>query len=217
MLNTIVDNKGSRSKFKRRGRGIGSGKGKTCGRGGKGQTARSGVALNGFEGGQMPLYRRLPKRGFTNIHKISYEVINFEDIQRLVDAKKVDAGAITISALRAACAFKGRSSLLKILGTGELKSKVSIEAHAISIAAKAKLEKNGSTVTVVSMKSSPSTEEKAESKKKAPVAKKVAVTKDAEEAPKAVKKAAVSKDAEEAPKTAKKAPAKKAVAKKAKE
>lgn len=199
MLNSISDNKGSRYKFKRRGRGIGAGKGKTCGRGGKGQTARSGVALNGFEGGQTPLYRRLPKRGFTNVRKISYEVMNFDDIQRLVDAKKVEPHSISIASLRAAGALKGRCAMLKILGAGELKSKVSIEAHSISISAKAKLEKNGSQVTVITLE--------AEAPKEKKETKKVA-------AKPAAKKAEVKEEKKPA---AKKPAAKKAVAKKSKE
>src|SRR4051812_27831732 len=90
-LNEIRDNKGARHAPKCIGRGIGSGKGKTSGRGGKGQTARSGVSLNGFEGGQNPIYRRMPKRGFTNIHRVPLYELNFETLNRLVIAGKVDA------------------------------------------------------------------------------------------------------------------------------
>lgn len=152
MLNTIQDNYGARKKFKRVGRGIGSGKGKTCGAGGKGQTARSGVALNGFEGGQMPLYRRLPKRGFNQFGRMEYEVINLDDIQALLDAKRVPATHITIENLRAAGVFKGKGAFIKLLGTGELKAKVVVEVHAVSSKAKVALEKSGSSVTIIEIK-----------------------------------------------------------------
>lgn len=145
MLNQIRDNKGARYKSKRAGRGIGSGKGKTCGRGGKGQTARSGVALNGFEGGQMPLYRRLPKRGFKNYTRKEYEVLNFSDIQELIEAKRLDASDVSIGALRAIGAFKGITSALKILGVGELKQKTVLKVHAISKSAADKLKASSST------------------------------------------------------------------------
>ena len=101
MLNKIRDNVGARKKGKRLGRGIGSGKGKTSGRGGKGQTARSGVAINGFEGGQMPLYRRLPKRGFKNYTRQEYEVINLTDLSDLITNKKISSGEFTIKIGRA--------------------------------------------------------------------------------------------------------------------
>ena len=132
MLNTLRDNYGARKKYKRLGRGIGSGKGKTSARGGKGQTARSGVALNGFEGGQMPLYRRLPKRGFTNFTRVEYEVINFHDIQTLIDNNKVEPSNITLKHLRSIGALKGNTSMLKILAGGELKTKAKIYAHVAS-------------------------------------------------------------------------------------
>ncbi len=142
MLQKLRDNYGARKKSKRLGRGIGSGKGKTSARGGKGQTARSGVALNGFEGGQMPLHRRLPKRGFKNIFKKEYEVINFDDIQKLVDEKKC-SNNITVSDLRRIGFFKGKVAELKILGNGELSHKVSIEAHAISKVAEERFKSMG--------------------------------------------------------------------------
>lgn len=146
MLNVLKDNKGARYKYKRLGRGIGSGKGKTSARGGKGQTARSGVALNGFEGGQTSLYQRLPKRGFNNVNRISYEVLNLQDINNLVEDGKVSADSITLEALREIGALKGKDALLKILGTGELKHKVQLTAHAASQSAKDALAKNGSTL-----------------------------------------------------------------------
>src|SRR5690554_2817298 len=101
MLNTIKDNPGARKRRMRVGRGIGSGKGKTCGRGGKGQTARTGVAINGFEGGQMPIHRRLPKRGFNNIFRTEFAVINTGDLQRFIDSGRLKADAeLTPESLR---------------------------------------------------------------------------------------------------------------------
>lgn len=132
MLNNLKDNYGARKKYKRLGRGIGSGKGKTCARGGKGQTARSGVAINGFEGGQMPIFRRLPKRGFTNINRKEYEVINFGDIQRLIDNGKIGDTVITIDDFRKFRVLNGKLARLKILSNGELTSKITIQAHAAS-------------------------------------------------------------------------------------
>jgi large subunit ribosomal protein L15 len=149
MLNKIKDNYGSRKKFKRIGRGMASGKGKTSGRGGKGQTARSGVALNGFEGGQMPLYRRLPKRGFNQFARISYEVLNLDDIQALLEAKRLPAEYISIQNLRDAGVFKGHGALIKLLGTGELKEKITIEVHAVSSKAKSALEKVGASFVLI--------------------------------------------------------------------
>src|ERR1700748_2523472 len=93
-LSDIADNAGSRKKRMRVGRGTGSGKGKTSGRGGKGQTARSGVRIKGFEGGQMPLHRRLPKRGFNNVFRVEYSEVNLDRIQQAIDAKTLDAGAV---------------------------------------------------------------------------------------------------------------------------
>src|SRR5579885_882327 len=93
-LTEIADNAGSRKKRMRVGRGIGSGKGKTSGRGGKGQTARSGVRIKGFEGGQMPLHRRLPKRGFNNVFRVEYSEVNLDRIQQAIDAKLLDAGTV---------------------------------------------------------------------------------------------------------------------------
>lgn len=156
MLNIIKDNKGARDKYKRLGRGIGSGKGKTSGRGGKGQTARSGVAINGFEGGQTPLFRRLPMRGFNNPTRQEYEVINFSDISRLVADKKVNASNITIAALRAIGFLKGKSAQLKLLGDGELSTQVTLEVHAASKQASEKFTKAGSTLTIIKMELTPS-------------------------------------------------------------
>ncbi|MBN8532080.1 MAG: 50S ribosomal protein L15 [Alphaproteobacteria bacterium] len=149
MLNTIKDNEGARKRRMRVGRGIGSGKGKTCGRGGKGQTARTGVAINGFEGGQMPIHRRLPKRGFSNIFRTEYAVINTGDLQRFVDAKRIKADAeVTSESLQKLGLLKG-SLPLKLLAKGELKTKLKISVDKASKAAIAAVEKAGGSVTVL--------------------------------------------------------------------
>src|SRR3546814_6601280 len=110
-LNELRDNPGARYKAKRVGRGIGSGKGKTSGKGVKGQKARSGVAINGFEGGQMPIYRRLPKRGFNNIHALTFQEINVGRLQQAIDAGRLDAGQkLDAAALVAAGVIRDRKS-----------------------------------------------------------------------------------------------------------
>ncbi|AIF81714.1 50S ribosomal protein L15 [endosymbiont of Acanthamoeba sp. UWC8] len=150
MLNQLRDSSGARRKSKRLGRGIGSGKGKTCARGGKGQTARSGVALAGFEGGQMPLYRRLPKRGFNSLHD-KFFAINFDDLEKLVEKNAIDPNNVTLDALRKAGLVKGKSSLkVKLLGDGELKNKFNIEVDAVSKSAEEILTKAGGKVVLVS-------------------------------------------------------------------
>jgi large subunit ribosomal protein L15 len=149
-LSDIADNAGSRKKRMRVGRGIGSGKGKTAGRGGKGQTARSGVRIKGFEGGQMPLHRRLPKRGFTNIFKLDFAEINLDRLQNAIDAKLIDAkDTITIESLVKAGVVRRAKDGLRLLGRGELKSKLAIEAHGASKPAIAAVEKAGGTVKVL--------------------------------------------------------------------
>lgn len=142
-------NRGAKKKRKLLGRGIGSGLGKTSGRGGKGQTARSGVALNGFEGGQMPLYMRLPKRGFTNYTRNECCVLNLDDVQRLVDAGHVDPSQVlTLDVLK--CIGKCKDGMaLKLLSRGECNTKVTIEVNAASKAAVDKLTAVGGCVTVV--------------------------------------------------------------------
>jgi large subunit ribosomal protein L15 len=149
-LNEITDNPGSSKKRMRIGRGIGSGKGKTAGRGGKGQTARSGVRIKGFEGGQMPLHRRLPKRGFTNIFKTDYNEVNLGRIQQAIEAGKLDAGKpVTIDALiEAGVCAKARDGV-KILGQGELKTKVAFEVARASKSAVEAIEKAGGTVKLL--------------------------------------------------------------------
>ncbi|CAN7394018.1 50S ribosomal protein L15 [Bradyrhizobium sp. LjRoot220] len=152
-LSDIADNAGSRKKRMRVGRGIGSGKGKTAGRGGKGQTARSGVRIKGFEGGQMPLHRRLPKRGFTNIFKLDFAEINLDRLQDAIDAKLVDANeTITAESLVKAGVLRRAKDGLRLLGRGEIKAKLTIEAHGASKPAIAAVEKAGGTVKVLAPK-----------------------------------------------------------------
>ena len=137
------------SKKMRVGRGIGSGKGKTAGRGMKGQKSRSGVAINSFEGGQMPLYRRLPKRGFNPINKIKIAKINLEKIQTFIDKKTINSSdTIDSKLLKKLKIINKNSQMLKILGTGEIKVKVNIEADLISKSAKEKLEKIGGSILI---------------------------------------------------------------------
>ena len=132
---------------KRVGRGIGSGKGKTSGRGVKGQKSRSGVAIKSFEGGQMPLYRRLPKRGFNPITKKSIAILNLEKIQSYIDKKSIKTGDIVNSELLKKLKLINKNSIkLKILGTGDIKDKVNIEADLASKSAVEKLEKIGGSI-----------------------------------------------------------------------
>ncbi len=149
-LNQISDNEGARRSRKRLGRGIGSGLGKTAGRGGKGQTARSGGAKAGFEGGQMPIYRRLPKRGFNNPFPLDYNEINLGRIQQAVDAKKIDAGQpVTVDSLvKGGVVSKARAGV-RLLGSGELKTKLAFEVHYASKGAIAAVEKAGGSVKVL--------------------------------------------------------------------
>src|SRR6478609_8401852 len=127
-LNEIKDNEGSTHSRKRLGRGIGSGSGKTGGRGVKGQKSRSGVAINGFEGGQMPIYRRLPKRGFNNIFKSDFVVVSVARLQAAVDAGKLDAKkTVDAAALKAAGVIRRIKDGVRVLADGELKAKVKFE------------------------------------------------------------------------------------------
>src|SRR6202012_112686 len=149
-LSEIADNAGSRKKRMRVGRGIGSGKGKTSGRGGKGQTARSGVRFKGFEGGQMPMHRRLPKRGFNNIFRLAFAEINLDRLQEAIDAKLVDAKeAITAESLVKAGVLRRAKDGLRLLGRGELKAKINIEVHGASKSAVEAVEKAGGTVKIL--------------------------------------------------------------------
>ena len=152
-LNEIADNEGAHYKYKRVGRGIGSGKGKTSGRGGKGQTARSGVRIKGFEGGQMPLHRRLPKRGFTNIFRVEFAEINLDRIQGAIDAKTLDAkDTINAESLVKSGAIRRAKGGVRLLGRGEIKAKLTIEVHGASKSAIAAVEKAGGTVKILAPK-----------------------------------------------------------------
>jgi len=129
------------------GRGIGSGKGKTCGRGVKGQKSRSGVAIKSFEGGQMPLYRRLPKRGFNPISKSTIAILNLEKIQSYIDGKNIKASdTLNSDLLKKLKLINKNSNKLKILGSGEIKDKINIEADLASKSAIEKLEKVGGSI-----------------------------------------------------------------------
>ena len=149
-LNEIADNAGARKGRMRVGRGIGSGKGKTGGRGGKGQTARSGVAIKGFEGGQMALHRRLPKRGFNNIFAVNLNEINLGKVQAAIDGGKLDVNAaVDAAAMVKAGLMRRAGSGVKLLGGGELKSKVSFSVYRASKSAIAAVEKAGGSVTIL--------------------------------------------------------------------
>lgn len=149
-LNELRDNPGSTPSRSRVGRGIGSGKGKTGGRGVKGQKSRSGVAVKGFEGGQMPLHRRLPKRGFTNIFAKEYNVVSLGRVQTAIDAGKLDAkAAVTVEALKAAGIVKRVKDGVRLVSDGELKTAVTFEIAGASKAAADAVEKAGGKVVVL--------------------------------------------------------------------
>jgi large subunit ribosomal protein L15 len=149
-LNEISDNAGSSKERMRVGRGIGSGKGKTGGRGVKGQKARTGVAVKGFEGGQMPLHRRLPKRGFWNPFSTKYNEVNLGRIQEAVDSGKLAAGeTVTFDALLAAGVCSKRRDGVKLLGKGEISAKLTFEVAAASKSAVAAIEKAGGSVKLL--------------------------------------------------------------------
>jgi large subunit ribosomal protein L15 len=157
-LNEISDNPGATKARIRVGRGIGSGKGKQAGRGGKGQTARSGVRIKGFEGGQMPLHRRLPKRGFTPPHQLVYNEVNLGRIQSAIDAGKLDAGeTITVETLLKAGVVTHPRDGVKILGSGELKAKAAFEVAAASKTAAAAIEKAGGSLKTLRAEAAPAT------------------------------------------------------------
>ena len=146
-LNELKGNPGSKHRRMRVGRGIGSGKGKTCGRGGKGQTARSGVRINGFEGGQTPIHRRLPKRGFNNHFRKIYEVVNLTSLQKAIDSGTLDAkGTVDLEALKKAGLVRKAAKVVKLLAKGELTTKLTLSVNLASDAAKAAVEKSGGTV-----------------------------------------------------------------------
>ena len=149
-LSDIADNAGSRKKRMRVGRGIGSGKGKTSGRGGKGQTARSGVRIKGFEGGQMPMHRRLPKRGFNNIFRLEFAEINLDRLQEAIDAKLIDAKeTVNAESLVKAGVLRRAKDGVRLLGRGEIKAKINIEVHGASKSAVEAVEKAGGTVKIL--------------------------------------------------------------------
>jgi large subunit ribosomal protein L15 len=152
-LNDISDNAGSRKKRMRVGRGIGSGKGKQAGRGGKGQTARSGVRIKGFEGGQMPLHRRLPKRGFTNIFRHDYAELNLDRLQGAIDSKVFDAkDVVTAESLVKAGVVRRIKDGVRILGRGEIKAKLTVEVAGASKSAIEAIEKAGGSVKILAPK-----------------------------------------------------------------
>jgi len=149
-LTDLRDNPGARKSRMRVGRGIGSGKGKTAGRGQKGQKARSGVSIKGFEGGQMPLHMRLPKRGFNNIFAKDYAEVNLGQIQRLIDAGKLDTGAVIDHAtLQAAGVARGGKDGVRLLGKGELSAKAQFRVAGASKGALAAVEQAGGSVEVI--------------------------------------------------------------------
>jgi len=149
-LNEIRDNPGARKLRMRVGRGIGSGKGKTAGRGQKGQKSRSGVSVFGFEGGQMPLHMRLPKRGFNNIFAKDFAEVNLSAIQKLIDAGKLDAkGTLDHDALKAAGLARGGKDGVRLLGKGELKAKLALRVAGASKGAREAVEKAGGTIEII--------------------------------------------------------------------
>ncbi|GGE83472.1 MULTISPECIES: 50S ribosomal protein L15 [Stappia] len=149
-LNELRDNPGATKERTRVGRGIGSGKGKTGGRGVKGQKSRSGVAIKGFEGGQMPLHRRLPKRGFTNIFAKSFNAVSVGRVQKAIDAGKLDASqTVTVEALKAAGVVRRVKDGVRLLSNGELTAKVTFEVAGASKAAIAAVEKAGGKVAII--------------------------------------------------------------------
>jgi large subunit ribosomal protein L15 len=152
-LNQISDRPGARKNRMRIGRGIGSGKGKTGGRGGKGQTARSGVRIKGFEGGQMPLHRRLPKRGFNKPFALKLNEVNLDRVQKAINAKKLDiSGTVDAAALIKAGVLRRVKDGVRLLGMGELKAKVAFSVWGASKSAVEAVEKAGGSVTILAPK-----------------------------------------------------------------
>jgi large subunit ribosomal protein L15 len=147
-LNELRDNPGSRLKFKRVGRGIGSGKGKTSGKGVKGQKAREGVSLNGFEGGQLPIYRRLPKRGFKNIFRKEYAPVNLGTIEKAIDSGALQAHAINEATLEKAGLVRlAKVAGVRLLGRGVITKPITVTVSGASASARAAVEAAGGTVT----------------------------------------------------------------------
>ncbi len=167
-LNDLQPKEGSRQNAKRVGRGIGSGKGKTCGVGQKGQKSRSGVAIKGFEGGQMPLYKRLPKRGFTNIFAKKYTEVSLARLQEALDKKMIDAkGTIDADALVKAKVITRKRDGVRLLANGVLKTKVNLKIAGASAAAIKAVEKAGGKVEIIAKKEHPAKKEKLNKPEKA--------------------------------------------------
>jgi large subunit ribosomal protein L15 len=149
-LHEITDNEGARKGKMRVGRGIGSGKGKTAGRGQKGQKSREGVSINGFEGGQMPLHMRIPKRGFNNIFAKDYAEVNLGQIQKLIEAGTLKTdGTIDHAALKEAGVARGGKDGVRVLGKGSFSSKIALKVAGVSAGAKEAIEKAGGSVEVI--------------------------------------------------------------------
>ena len=152
-LNTLKDNKGSKSSLKRVGRGTGSGIGKTSGKGHKGQKSRSGVSINGFEGGQMPIHRRLPKRGFKKYNRKTYKILNLGDIQNIIDKGKMDpTKEINNEKIISSGIFSNIKDGIRVLARGEIKNKVNIIVNGASKTAMEKVKKAGGSITVLQKK-----------------------------------------------------------------
>ena len=149
-LHELADRPGARKKRQRLGRGIGSGMGKTGGRGGKGQTARAGARIKGFEGGKMPLHRRLPKRGFNNVFRLEFAEINLDRLQQAIDAKHLEPKeTVNAESLVKARVIRRAKDGVRLLGRGEIKAKLNIEVHGASKSAIAAVEKAGGTVKIL--------------------------------------------------------------------
>lgn len=171
-LNELRDNPGATREKKRVGRGIGSGKGKTGGRGVKGQKSRSGVAIKGFEGGQMPIHRRLPKRGFNNIFALKFNEINLDRLQKAVDDKKLkDGDTVTVESLVGAGILRRAKDGVRVLGKGEIKAKLNLEVAGASKSAIEAIEKAGGKVNIIETKVAEAKDKKAGAKKEAKAAK----------------------------------------------
>lgn len=180
-LNQLKPNDGATKNRIRVGRGIGSGKGKTAGRGHKGQHARTGVAIKGFEGGQMPIFQRLPKRGFTNNFGKEYATINIGQLQKAIDAKRLPStGTVDFAALKAAKLVSPAKDGLKILGNGTLKAKLTIVAQAATQSAQDAVKKAGGSLEIAAL---PKAEPKAEKAAAAPKAAKAPAKKPAAKKP----------------------------------
>ena len=152
-LNTLKDNKGATSSLKRVGRGTGSGIGKTSGKGHKGQKSRSGVSINGFEGGQMPIHRRLPKRGFKKYNRKTYKILNLGDIQNIIDKGKIDPSKeINNEKIISSGIFSNIKDGIRVLARGEIKNKVNIIVNGASKTAMEKVKKAGGSITIIQKK-----------------------------------------------------------------